>query len=262
MTPPPAAGRIPGTWAIYDRTERVLDVHRRYAVAGCDLISTHTWGILASGATARGRRPGRTGLPAWTVAAHDAVGLAREGIRRAGRAGRCSVAFSLNDADPLLADEQALLGLLWNVDAPDLVLVETLASVPSPPLLAAITAVTASGMPVWVSFRRVAPTSGEEPGAFSRALAGLEAAGVRAVLLNCIPVPETRRALEPLVAATTLPVGCYPRLDGDLEPAQFAALAAGWREAGARIVGGCCGVRPAHLVAVRARIGPEAKSRA
>jgi S-methylmethionine-dependent homocysteine/selenocysteine methylase len=241
----------PDTWVIYDHPDQVLDVHRRYAGAGCDVISTHTWGILASTASARGRRPGRTGLPAWTVATRDAVTIARQAVAEAGRAGECAVAFCLNDADPLLPEEHVLLGLLWTINPPDLVLVETLTGLPSPPLCRAIASVAESGMPVWVSFRRAAAPPGERAGAFPAALTRLEQIGVQALLVNCIPVRQTPGALAELAAATTLPIGCYPRLDEEIVPAAYAELAAGWRAAGAHIVGGCCGVRPAHVGAVR-----------
>jgi S-methylmethionine-dependent homocysteine/selenocysteine methylase len=259
---PCSVGQPRDTWAIYDLPGRVLEVHRRYASAGCHVISTHTWGILGSIASGRGRRPGRTGLPAWTVATRDAVTMARRGIADAGRTGQCAVAFCLNDADPLLAGEQVLLGLLWSIDPPDLVLVETLTTIPSPALSSAIAEVAASGLPVWVSFRRPGiESSGETPGSFSRALAELEQAGVQAVLVNCLPVKETSDALAELAGATALPVGCYPRLDEELDSADYAELSMGWRAQGARIIGGCCGVGPAHIHAMRDRLALRAQTR-
>lgn len=261
--------KLPDTWAIYDLPRRVLEVHRQYASAGCHVISTHTWGILSSTASARGRRPGRTGLPAWTVATRDAVRVVRQAIADSGRAGQCAVAFCLNDADPLLAGEEALLELLWTVDRPDLVLVETLSTVPSPALSRAIAAVAASGMPVWVSFRLAgvrgvpgerAVSPGGAPGSFSSALAELEQAGVLAVLVNCIPLEQTSDALAELARSTALPVGCYPRLDEEIDPAAYAELAMDWRAQGARIIGGCCGVRPAHIRAVRDRLAHGART--
>lgn len=252
-------GQPRDTWAIYELPERVLEIHRQYASAGCDVISTHTWGILGSIASHRGRRPGRTGLPAWTVATRDAVTMARRGIAAAGRTGQCAVAFCLNDADPLLAGEQMLLGLLWSIDPPDLVLVETLTAIPSPALSSAIAEVAASGLPVWVSFRLESP--GESTGSFSRALAKLEQAGVQAVLVNCLPVQQTSDALAELVRATALPVGCYPRLDEEVDPADYGELSKGWRGQGARIIGGCCGVGPAHIHAVRDRLARRARTR-
>jgi S-methylmethionine-dependent homocysteine/selenocysteine methylase len=246
------------TWAIYDETAHVLDVHRQYAQSGCDVVSTNTWGLLGSIVTDRGRRPGRTGLPAWTVATRDAVKLARRGIALAGRTGECAVAFSLNDADPLLAGEQVLLPLLWSVDPPDLVLVETLTTLPSPELLRAIAQVASSGLPVWVSFRRVVASPEETPGSFRSALGALEGAGVQAVLLNCIPVERATEAVTELAASTTLPIGCYPRLDAPLDPQEYGERCLDWHAAGARIIGGCCGVGPGHIRSVRDRLAQSA----
>ena len=248
----------PGIWEIYEHTGLVREVHRDYALAGCDVVSTNTWGLLGGATTERGRKPGRTGLPAWTAATRDAVRLARQGIAEAGRTGKCAVGFCLNDADPLLVGEQALLALLWSVDRPDLVLVETLTAVSSPALLAAITALAATGLPVWVSFRRVGPPAGEEPGSFPSALSDLDRAGVRAFLVNCIPVERTAGAVTELATATRRPVGCYPRLDEALDPATYGELSQRWRDQGARIIGGCCGVGPDHVGAVRARFAQGA----
>lgn len=36
----------------------------------------------------------------------------------------------------------------------------------------------------------------------------------------------------------------------DLDPAAYARFAGGWRDAGARLIGGCCEVGPAHIAAV------------
>lgn len=248
-------GSTPGDpWALYDHATEVLEVHRQYAAADCDVITTHTWGLLGSTATARGRRPGRTGLPAWTVATRDAVDVARRGIAAAERTGQCAVAFSLNDADPLLLGERSVLELLWSVKRPDLVLIETLEDTPSPDLLGAIAEVTASDMPVWVSFRRVGRWPDEASGELTSALSRLAGVGVRAVLINCVPVDRATEALAELVASTTLPVGCYPSLGGGVDPARYGEVSAEWLARGARIIGGCCGVGPAHIAAVREKL--------
>ena len=257
----PPRAQPPDTWAIYEATGRVLDVHRRYAAAGCDVISTHTWGLLGSIESGRGRRPGRTGLPAWTVATRDSVNLARQAIASAGRAGACAVAFCLNDADALLAGNQVLLSLLWSLDPPDVVLVETLTAPPDPALLEAIAEVASSGMPVWVSFRRAPTSTDDGRTSFSPVVRQLEQAGVQAVLVNCIPVTQALEALGELAAASTLPVGCYPRLDDHLAPEKYGELSRQWRQRGARIVGGCCGVGPSHIHAVRNRLTPRIPTR-
>jgi len=40
----------------------VLDVHRRYVAAGCDVISTNTWAIIAAAELEAGRLAGRAGV--------------------------------------------------------------------------------------------------------------------------------------------------------------------------------------------------------
>jgi methionine synthase I (cobalamin-dependent) len=52
-------------------------------------------------------------------------------------------------------------------------------------------------------------------------------------------------------------VGVYPEIDGArgdapaATPQMLAALAAGWIEQGARLVGGCCGTTPEHIRALK-----------
>ena len=87
---------------------------------------------------------------------------------------------------------------------------------------------------------------------------------VVAVLANCLP-PSNVAACVPVLSASGLPWGVYPNLgapvDGDAgrraeecTPEAFAALADTWLEAGARVVGGCCGTDPAHIHAVAQRM--------
>jgi SAM-dependent methyltransferase len=63
---------------------------------------------------------------------------------------------------------------------------------------------------------------------------------------------------------TDLPLGVYPnlgylrgsewRFDPRTAPADYASLALEWRDEGARIVGGCCGVTPEHVAAAGAAL--------
>jgi S-methylmethionine-dependent homocysteine/selenocysteine methylase len=240
----------PETWAIYDQTTRVTEVHERYATAGCDVISTDTWGLMAATGSERGRRPGRTGLPAWTVAARDAVALARKGIAAAGRTRQCAVAFCLNDADPLLAGEEMLLELLWTADPPDLVLLETLPTLPSAALQRSIAHVAGSGMPIWISFA----FADGPPETLGDGLRALEQLGVQAFLVNCIPPDDVPAHVDALRRVTTRPVGCYPNGTAGMSPGDYAERSIGWKAQGASIIGGCCGVGPTHVAAAREAI--------
>ena len=127
---------------------------------------------------------------------------------------------------------------------------------------------------MWVSFtlhedRSGRLRSGETVAQAVTALAGLPISGF---LANCC-APEAITAALPALKATGAPyIGGYANtftpvpetwtLDGsepsdgfidlrtDLDPAAYAAHVAAWWEAGATVVGGCCGTRPAHIAQI------------
>lgn len=265
-----------GTWALFQGPMEVLEVHRRYVASGCDVISTNTWSVLEAADRFSGAAvsPGRE--PLWVDAARLGVRLARQAIEEMGRGNGCAAAFCIN---PALLDERAqgrleLLSWVWQDEPPDLVILETLDSIPDPVALETVAMVAETGLPVWVSFRRgvegMSSVDGRivpdpEPGAFSAALARLEGIGVRAVLVNCVPADGLAETVRWLGGETSLPVGCYPNLghgagahwefEAGVGPQEYARLAGSWREAGARIVGGCCGVTPEHIAALREVVG-------
>src|SRR5579875_1053954 len=63
-----------GTAALYDEPYTVHQVHRRYVSAGCDVISTNTWGILSAPDVEAKSWPGYMGPAHW-------MDIARLGIR-------------------------------------------------------------------------------------------------------------------------------------------------------------------------------------
>ena len=197
--------------------------------------------------------------------------LARQAVHELGRDGDCAVAFSLNgDVD---SDEAAetirLLARLFADEAepPDLVLLETL-SLLTPTLDAAIEGLLATGLPVWLSFRRCRHGlcgiygqhwGGPEGDAFGRAARRFEEMGVAALLINCIPPDHVAGMVSYLRDFTDLPLGVYPnlgyysdrgwRFTPGVGGEEYAEMALRWRAEGAQIVGGCCGVRPEHIAA-------------
>lgn len=157
------------------------------------------------------------------------------------------------------------------VDGVDLFLCETMASADE--ARAAVTAASESGKPVWVSWTLAdhgAPRlrSGETIADAVGALCDLP---VAARLLNCCR-PEAISAALPELIALGGPVGAYANgftsvealkhggtvdvlhARHDLDPQAYAEQAMGWVDAGARIVGGCCEVGPAHIAALRDRL--------
>ncbi|MCS5636145.1 MAG: homocysteine S-methyltransferase family protein, partial [Myxococcota bacterium] len=137
----------------------------------------------------------------------------------------------------------------------DLVLIETMNSIRESAVASRIA--REAGLPFLVSF-----TSWNS----ARLLSGerLEEAVRRvldhepwAVLVNCLPASAVSACL-PALQGSGLPFGVYinlgePTAEGgfrrseEYSPDEFAAQALSWVEAGARIVGGCCGTTPDHI---------------
>ena len=264
-----------GTGALLHAPYSVLDVHRRYVAAGADVISTNTWAILgaaeleASGVAARG------GVTHWMDVARLGIRLGRQAIEDQGRSGRSAVAFSVNgdvDSEDRLETLRLLVRVLEE-SPPDLVLMETMSLIREGLTLPAVELMLETGFPVWLSFRRCRHGvcgvygqhwGGPEGDLFGRAAQRFEAMGVSALLINCLPPEHVDGMLPWLRDFTDLPLGVYPnlgyfsdagwRFDERVGPAEYAELAARWREQGAQIVGGCCGTTPAHVAAVRERL--------
>ncbi len=93
------------------------------------------------------------------------------------------------------------------------------------------------------------------------AIVTLQSLGADAVGLNCSTGPEAMRPLvEAMAGYATVPILAKPNAglpelkDGEtvyrMQPEEFAAAAAALVEAGAAIVGGCCGTTPKHIRAL------------
>ncbi len=261
-----------GTSALYHAPYAVLEVHRRYIAAGCDLISTSTWAITSAPEMEARSNLVPTGRTHWMDVARLGVKLARQAIEEAGKTDQCAVAFSINgDIDS--PDRQDTLQLLTRVFAecpPDLILMETLSLIRDNLTIPAVEMMLETGIPVWLSFRRCRHGvcgvygqhwGGPEGDLFGRAARKFEKIGVGALLINCLPVDHVPGMLPWLRDFTDLPLGVYPNLgryldpgwkfDDRVGPKDYALLALQWRQEGAQIVGGCCGVTPEHIAAAQ-----------
>ena len=256
-------GELWGTVALLEAPELAQEVHRRYVRAGADVITTHTWRIDGLEAEER-RRTARRGVELVRTAAME---LDRP---------ETTVAFSVwpEPLEPALALE---LAEAIAEAGPDLILAETVETIPSDLRFPVFELLLDTGLPLWVSYRwtvegppdlrgqgipRYAGRPQDADGSLmARAAAALEELGVAAVLLNCMPRELIPGMLPLLRGSTSLPVGVYPNLgtyrnpgwsfDDDVTPEAYAADAVRWRETeGAQIIGGCCGTTPEHIAAV------------
>jgi S-methylmethionine-dependent homocysteine/selenocysteine methylase/SAM-dependent methyltransferase len=263
-----------GTRALVHTPDQVREVHRRYASVGCDVISTNTWG-LPSALRVDGPQVWESTQPVhWMDVARRGLRIVREAIDAEGRAGECAVAFSLNgEVDSADGQETVrLLGRPLAEEPPDLILVETL-SLLGPSIYETVETLLETGLPVWLSFRRCRHGvcgvygqhwGGPEGDLFGRAARRFEEMGVGALLINCIPPDHVTGMVSWLRDFTDMPLGVYPNLgyltndgwrsDRKITGAEYAELALEWREEGAQIIGGCCGVGPELIGAARERL--------
>jgi S-methylmethionine-dependent homocysteine/selenocysteine methylase/SAM-dependent methyltransferase len=265
----PQAG-LWGTWALYTAPNAVLEVHREYARTGCHVLSTNTWSILSAPEFDRAGAS-RPEVVHWMDVARAGIRLARQAIRETGREGECAVAFAISEE--VNSDDRRetveLLARVFEDDPPDLVLLETLTLVRDPETFQTVELLLDTGLPVWLSFRRcrhgVCGVFGQHWGPpegdlFGRAAHRLAEMGAGALLINCLPVDHVPGMVSWLRDFTNLPLGVYPnlghmsgshwRFDEEIDPKAYADLALDWREEGAQIIGGCCGVTPEHVAAV------------
>jgi len=242
-------------------------IHRDYAGAGAEALTANTF-------RTQRRTLAREGLGDRAAALTAlAVRLAREAS-----AGSPSTPLVLGSDPPLedcyrpdlvpneaaLASEHAEHCANLAAAGVDAILCETHNSLRE--ACAAARAASATGLPVLVSFvcwEGATLLSGERLADAVLAVRTLRPAGL---LVNCLPPSNVMACLE-VLAGAGLPFGVYANLGApddatgfrrseEVTPRQFAAAAAEWVAAGARLVGGCCGTTPAHIEAIRQSLRP------
>jgi len=250
--------------ALADAPDLVRAIHREEVAAGAEVVTANTFRThrrtLAKGGLAERSRE-LTAL---------AVRLAREASGAAGRdvfvAG--SVAPLEDCYRPDLVPEDSALEREHDEQAEslaaagvDLLLLETHNTVRE--LIAAARAARTTGLPFAASMVTDGNgrlLSGE---AIEDAVRELEPLDPDVLSINCVPAGKLGADLGRLSAAAPgVPLAAYGNLGlpaddrgwaftGELSPEAYAELARGWLALGARIVGGCCGTRPAHTAALR-----------
>jgi S-methylmethionine-dependent homocysteine/selenocysteine methylase len=266
--------------ALIEAPQFVGDAHDAFIAAGAQVITTNSYGLA----------PGRIGearFAADGLRLADLSGrLARAAADRA--AGRVLVAGSLppvfESYRPELFDADrapGILDVLVSGLTPhvDLWLIETQSSTAEAAV--AIAAVRRTNLPVWVSYTlrdeagRRGPAQLRSGESVERAVALGIREGTQAILFNCSQ-PEVMTAAVLSAAGAiagngTLRIGVYANafspepetvgpyagiseLRDDLTPERYLQWAAEWVRSGAAIVGGCCGIGPEHISALRGHL--------
>jgi homocysteine S-methyltransferase len=224
------------------RPHLVRALHQEYLEAGSELTKTNTF--LANGFRLRPHGLGGRVREINTAG----VRLAREAARGGFVAG---VVGPLHDCprNQSLDYYQEQCRVLAEAGV-DLLLLETFTEASD--LLVALQAAKPTGLPV---FGQMAKKS--ERG-LDRLVAGAESLGFGGVGTNCVTAEEAQVFMQRLGKAAKVPLSAFPSagLPGqELSPQDFAAALRGLVQAGARLVGGCCGTGPDHIRAAAPAIG-------
>ncbi len=254
--------------ALFDNPAAVQAVHEDYIRAGADVITTNSYACIRNNFEPLGLvdRLGEMNRLAAMLAlqARDKVG---KDVLIAGSMGpqngsyRPDLVGSYDETEALYREQAGFLAPFV-----DLFICETMSCIRE--ARAAATAALATGKPVWLSWSiedsgEARLRSGES---IPDAWADIDGMGVSAVMLNCSPPEAIGRVLPELVALSNVPVGAYanaftpipekwdfhgetsiPPSRTDVTPQAYAEYAGNWLKSGARIIGGCCEVGPAHI---------------
>ena len=251
------ADACPEQWAL-EHPQVVLDLQRRYILAGCDVLYAPTFGanrarLAPFGLEGRVRALNRD-LVALSRAAADACPKSRclvaGTLSPTGRQSPSPAEAPFDEWVAIFAEQAAALA-----DAgADLLVCETMTSLGE--ARAALLAARQTGKPVIVTLtvdREGETLSGAR---LLPAVITLQALGAAAVGLNCSFGPAGME--EPLAQAlphAAVPLAAKPSAmapdGGDLSPLQFGQAMERLLDAGASVVGGCCGTSPEHLAVLR-----------
>lgn len=250
---------MPGELWVFEKPEEIIRLHKDFITAGSDIILTCTFG----GSRIRLTQKDMQNCTAELNKA--AVQLARTAVEGT----NVLVAGSIGPLGQLLKPlgtiepedarqaytEQA--GLLAEAGV-DLLLIETQYDIEEA-RIALEGAQSVSSLPIVLSFsydRGTRTMMGVKPTQMAEAFSGMN---VTALGINCGKSLENNlEALRQLCSVTSLPIwfkpnAGMPTLDAagspvyDVNPEEMGQQVSQWVEAGANIVGGCCGTSPAHL---------------
>lgn len=251
-----AAGEAPERWNLI-HPEKILDVHTSYLAAGADIIKANTFG-------ANPVKCHENGID-FEDAVRGGVQLARQAVTKAGHG---AVALDIGPTGKLLAPmgdlpfEKAVEAFSQMVRigvsaGADCILIETMNDLYEAKA-ALLAAKENASLPVFVTLTFDEYGKLLTGGDIKTAAAVLEGLGADVIGMNCGLGPaQMLKLIRQLRLSTSLPIVINPNAglpkerDGktyyDVDPTEFSLLMGKITEAGAWVIGGCCGTTPEHL---------------
>jgi len=261
-----------------ERPKAITEAHLEYFLAGADVAITASYQATFEGFAKRGIDHGR---------AAELIGLSVASAREAAARARAKgvtrplwVAASVGPYGAMLADGSEYRGRyglsvreleafhrprldVLAAAGPDVLALETVPDAEEAEAL--LRAVRGLGVPAWLSYSVAGDrTRAGQPLAEAFRLAA-DADEVIAVGVNCCAPQDVDGAIETAARVTGKPVVVYPN-SGETWDAGARAWSGrstfapedvrGWRESGARLIGGCCRVGPRAITSLAEALRP------
>ncbi|MFK7840079.1 MAG: homocysteine S-methyltransferase family protein [Bdellovibrionales bacterium] len=266
--------------SLMETPEIVAQAHANFIDAGAQVITTNCYAIIPFHiGQERFDTRGCEWIKLSATLARDAADASDHVIKVAGSLPPLFGSYRPDLFDPVLAP--ALLDAFIEEQAPyvDLWLAETLCSRAEARAVCDALKRHGSDLPLWLSY---CPTRDDwqalhkGEGKTSENLNDVisftrDETSAAAILYNCCPMETAESAIartaEILGQDRNLMIGAYPNLfkrpsiganvsitplrTQDITPEDYCTFAQKWSAAGADIIGGCCGVSPAHIAALK-----------
>ena len=120
---------------------------------------------------------------------------------------------------------------------------------------AAVEAIKETGLPAWMGYsvqkegnEYFLGLGGKHAGeTIAQAVDAVAVEGVTTLFVMHSQSDDTAPALREMRKHTSLPMGAYAQARELMTPDEYLAYAREWVDAGAQIIGGCCGINPEHI---------------
>ena len=250
----------------------VRRVHADYVRAGAEIVTTNTYASSPLSFSSLGREDEIEGID------RAAVKLALEAVEQAASS-PVAVAGSMSVMPPVARGTDRVQNPRWDPQRVkplfkkkaevlaeagcDFIIMEMMRDLEVS--LWATEAAVATGLPVWVGISVERGDNDELVGfnnpkwTLAELTRGLMDTGAHVALVMHNEISTTDDALKIIQSEWNGPVGAYPEagyfemptwIFKDITPEELATACRRWRAAGATILGGCCGITPAHIEAV------------
>lgn len=269
----PMDGKVWSSRAVLSHPDAVRVAHEEFITAGAEVIITNTFAaarhMLEPGGL--GEHVKDINLNAVKLAQQARDSVAKEPVAIAGSLCEWTPTddpkWHIPEAIGRSTREQAGLLAEAGVDLIALEMCEQTAF-----SVAAINAALEIGLPVWIGISAQTYKGSRSLSVFSYEDLDFESlvqviARYPAMMMNIMhtPVPDVDKAMAVVKRYWNGPVGIYPesgyftmpnwQFVDVIEPDELAKTAQTWIDNGARMVGGCCGLGPGHIAALRNALG-------